>query len=119
MIFKDYKNYFEKKEFLREALKGKYGCIVEFNGFVREYDLKEGKEIPAKGLDIKEVVIEKLKEIREEAIKKFGLIEVIIYHAVGFLKVGERVVSIAVFAKHRKEAFLALSFIIDEMKKYH
>lgn len=119
MIFKDYKNYLENKERLCENLKGKYGCIMEFNGFVREYDIVEGKEVPAKGLNIKEIVIEKLKEIREEAIKQFGLIEVIIYHAVGFLNVGERVASIAVFARHRKEAFLALSFIIDEMKKYH
>lgn len=119
MVFKNYKDYSEKKEDLCESLKGKFGCIMEFNGFVREYDLIEGKEVPAKGLDIKELVIEKLKEIREEAIKIFNLIEVVIYHAVGFLDVGERVASIAVFARHRKEAFLALSFIIDEMKKYH
>ena len=119
MIFKDYKTYLKEKENLCEKLKGKFGCILEFNGFVREYDLKGVEKIPAKGLDIKELVIEKLKEIREEAIKNFDLIETIIYHATGFLKVGEMVASIAIFAKHRQEAFLALSFIIDEMKKYH
>jgi len=119
MIFIDYNFYLNKKEDLTESLKGKYGCIVEFNGFVREYDLKGEEKIPAKGLEIKDIVIEKLKEIREEAIKKYDLLEVIIYHATGFLKVGERVTSIAVFARHRNEAFSALAFIIDEMKKYH
>lgn len=119
MIFQDYKSYLNKKEDLIEALKGKYGCIIEFNGFVREYDLKGEEKIPAKGLDIKKTVIENLNKIREETIKIYDLIEVIIYHATGFLKVGERVLSVAIFAKHRKEAFLALASIIDEIKKYH
>ncbi len=119
MIFQDYKSYLDKKEDLIENLKGKYGCILEFNGFVREYDLKGEEKFPAKGLDIKEMVIEKLDEIRKETIKIYDLIEVIIYHATGFLKIGERVLSIAIFAKHRKEAFLALASIIDEIKKYH
>ncbi len=119
MVFRDYKTYLKEKEILCENLKGKFGCILEFKGFVREYDLKEGERVPAKGLHIKELVIEKLKGIREEAIRNFDLVETIIYHATGFLKVGEMVASIAIFAKHRQEAFLALSFIIDEMKKYH
>ncbi|MCD6549041.1 MAG: molybdenum cofactor biosynthesis protein MoaE [Thermodesulfobacterium sp.] len=119
MIFKNYQDYLNKKENLSEVLKGKYGCIVEFNGFVREYDIKGGKRVSAKGLNVEEVVIEKLKEIRDEAIKKYDLIEVVIFHETGFLEVGERVASIAVFARHRKAAFLALAFIIDEMKKYH
>ncbi len=119
MIFRNYQEYLDKKETLAQSLKGRYGCIVEFNGFVREYDIKGGKRVPAKGLNVGEVVIEKLKEIRDEAIKKYDLLEVVIFHETGFLEVGERVASIAVFARHRKEAFLALAFIIDEMKKYH
>lgn len=119
MIFHSYEEYLSKKELLSNSLKGKYGCIVEFNGFVREYDLKGEEKIPAKGLNIDSKVLEKLNKIREEAIKKYELIEVIIFHQTGFLEVGEKVVSVAVFARHRKEAFSSLAFIIDEIKKYH
>ncbi len=119
MILKNYQEFLERKKILINNLKGKFGCVVEFEGFVREYDLKGREKVPAKGLDIKETIIEKLKEIREEAIRKYEIIEVLIYHATGFLKVGERISVVAVFARHREPAFSALAFIIEEMKKYH
>ncbi len=119
MVFKSYEEYFESLKKLANKYKGKIGCIVEFNGFVRDYDFKEREKVPAIGLKVSEIVFEKLREIREKAVKNFDLIEVIIYHNVGFLKVGERIASIAVFARHRWEAFEALKFIIEEIKKYH
>ncbi|QER41269.1 molybdenum cofactor biosynthesis protein MoaE [Thermodesulfobacterium sp. TA1] len=119
MVFRDYQAYLQKKEELTQKLLGKIGCIVEFNGFVREYDLKEGKVVPAEGLHIKEEVFNHLEDIRKETIERFGLIEAIIYHNQGFLKVGDRVTGFAIFAKHRHEAFEALEHLITEIKKYH
>ncbi|WP_038056757.1 molybdenum cofactor biosynthesis protein MoaE [Thermodesulfobacterium hydrogeniphilum] len=119
MVVKTYKDYMEKKEKFIRDLKGKFGCILEFHGFVREYDLKNGKEVPSRGLNIDKKILEKLKDIKKEAKKKFDLVEILIYHNIGFLKIGERIASISVFAKHREEAFSALAFIIDEIKKYH
>ncbi|MDW8135655.1 MAG: molybdenum cofactor biosynthesis protein MoaE [Thermodesulfobacterium sp.] len=119
MIFKNYEEYLQELKKITQEYKGKMGCIVEFNGFVREYDLKEGKKVPAVGLKIEETILEKLQDIREKAIKNYELIEVVIYHNVGFLGIGERVASIAILAKHRWEAFEAIKFIIEEMKKYH
>ncbi len=104
---------------LIKKYKGKFGCIVTFDGFVREYDIKDRKKIPSKGMYIDENILEKVKPIIDEAKCKFDIIEVLFYHNTGFLKIGERISSIAVFAKHRKEGFEALEFIISEMKKYH
>jgi Molybdopterin converting factor, large subunit len=63
---------------------------VEFNGYVREHDIVDGREVPTSGLNIKDEVFFHLHEIREKAIEKFGLLEVLVYHNQGFLKVGER-----------------------------
>lgn len=119
MIFKNYQEFTSQKESLIQKYQGKFGCIVEFSGFVREYDLIEGKEVPSQGMVIGEEVFEKLENIREEAISRYGLIEVILYHNTGNLKVGDRITGICIFAKHRNEAFLALEYIISEIKKYH
>jgi len=70
-------------------------------------------------MHIDEDILEKLKLIIEDAKNKFDVIEILFYHNIGFLNVGERIASIAVFARHRKEGFEALEYIIDEMKKYH
>jgi molybdopterin synthase catalytic subunit len=119
MIFKVFEDYLRKKEEVGKELSGKFGCIVEFNGYVREHDIVDGREVPTSGLNIKEEVFFHLHEIRGKAIEKFALLEVLVYHNQGFLKVGERVTAIAIFAKRRFEAFSALEFIISEIKKYH
>lgn len=119
MVFRDYKEFITQREILTQKYRGKFGCIVDFNGFVREYDLIEGKEVSSKGMSIGEKVFEVLENLRNEAISKYGLIDVLIYHNTGNLEVGDRVTGISIFARHRKEAFLALEFLINEIKKYH
>ena len=119
MIFNSYDEFNKEIDECIKKHRGKFGCIVTFNGFVREYDLKDGEKVPTKGMNIDETILEHLKTIVNEAKNKFDIIDVLVYHNTGFLNVGERIASIAVFAKHRKEGFEALEFIISEMKKYH
>jgi molybdopterin synthase catalytic subunit len=119
LIFSNYDEFNKKIDECIKKYRGKFGCIVTFNGFVREYDLKDGEKVPTKGMNIDETILEHLKAIVNEAKNKFDIIDVLVYHNTGFLNVGERIASIAVFAKHRKEGFEALEFIISEMKKYH
>ncbi|AIJ06023.1 molybdenum cofactor biosynthesis protein E [Methanocaldococcus bathoardescens] len=119
MIFNNYEEFCKKMDEYIEKYKGKYGCVVTFNGFVREYDIKNGEKIPSKGMHIDENILEKLKSIIEDAKNKFDVIDILFYHNTGFLNVGERIASIAVFARHRKEGFEVLEYIINEMKKYH
>jgi len=120
LIFDDYEEYIKKVNELIEKYKGEMGCHTSFTGFVRNYHLKDGKKIPAEGMTIEvDNLFDILSEIRENALKKFDLLDVIIYHNSGALKVGDMVSSYYVFARHRKEAFLAMEYIIDEIKKYH
>ena len=59
----------------------------------------------------------KLEEIRERALKDYGVIDVTIIHRVGALPVGENIVLIAVAAGHRDEAFRACRFCIDAAER--
>jgi molybdopterin synthase catalytic subunit len=59
----------------------------------------------------------KLAEIRERAIREFGLIDATIIHRVGTVPVGEDIVLILAAAMHRDEAFRGCRFCIDELKR--
>ena len=63
-----------------------------------------------------EIAKEMLRKIADEAVKMFNLEDVVIEHFVGDAKVGEETVYILTAAKHRKQAFMAAEYIIDELK---
>ncbi|ADG12882.1 molybdopterin biosynthesis MoaE protein [Methanocaldococcus infernus ME] len=118
MIFdnlEEYKKYIEK---VKEELKGEYGFILNSSGYVRKYSVVDGRKIEVNSLDIN-VNLEILKNIGEEIKKKYNLLELAIYHNNGKLKVGEEIVDITIFSRHRHEAFEALKELINEIKKYH
>ena len=92
------------------------GASVTFEGYVRDFDLEQDK------LDVLELehypgMTEKaLLDIELLASQRWNLDDVYIVHRYGKLKVGEPIVGIIVFSKHRKEAFEACHFIIDFLK---
>ncbi len=92
------------------------GGIVTFLGTTR--DISRSKAVAK--LDFEHypgMAEKKLSEIRERAIKEFGVIDVTIIHRVGTLPVGENIVLIAVASGHRDEAFRACRFCTDELKR--
>jgi molybdopterin converting factor subunit 1 len=92
------------------------GGIVTFLGTTR--DVSRGKMVSKLEFEHYPGMAEKkLVEIRERAMKEFGVIDVTIIHRVGTLPVGENIVLIAVAAEHRDEAFRACRFCIDELKR--
>jgi len=92
------------------------GAIVTFLGTTR--DISHGKRVARLEFEHYPGMAEKkLKEIRDRAIREFGVIEVTIVHRVGVLPIGENIVLIAVAAGHRDEAFKACRFCIDELKR--
>ncbi len=92
------------------------GAIITFVGTTR--DVSRGRNVARLEFEHYPGMAEKkLAEIRERAIKDFGVIDVTIIHRVGTLPVGENIVLIAVAAGHRDEAFRACRFCIDELKK--
>ncbi|MEM7297570.1 MAG: molybdenum cofactor biosynthesis protein MoaE [Bacteroidota bacterium] len=64
-----------------------------------------------------EMALAEMEKIRQKAIEKWDLHKAIMVHAVGKKEVGEAVVVVGVSSSHRKEAFPACQFLIDELKK--
>ena len=63
------------------------------------------------------MAIKELEKIKEEAIIKFRLQNLLIHHRLGDVFTGEIAVVIISSAIHRKEAFLGCEYAIDELKK--
>ena len=92
------------------------GGIVTFLGTTR--DISRGGTVAKLEFEHYPGMAEKkLAEIREGAIRRFGLIDATIIHRVGTLPVGENIVLIVTAAEHRDEAFQACRFCIDELKR--
>lgn len=100
---------------IRDSSK-RIGGIVIFLGTARDF---------SKGRDINQIDFEyypgmaqkKLAEIRERALRDYDIIDVTIVHRVGPIQIGENIVLIIVGAEHRKDAFRACSWCIDELKR--
>jgi MoaD family protein len=92
------------------------GGIVTFLGTTR--DISRGKAVSKLEFEHYPGMAEKkLSEIRERAIREFGVVDVTIIHRVGTIPAGENIVLIIVAAGHRDEAFRACRFCIDELKR--
>ena len=92
------------------------GAVVLFLGTVRNHAPgREGVthlEYEAYG----GVVEDKIGEVVSEARDKWSLEKAVAVHRTGSLDVGEIAVAVAVSSAHRREAFAAGSYIIDELK---
>ncbi|KAA1248170.1 molybdenum cofactor biosynthesis protein MoaE [Aquimarina sp. RZ0] len=64
-----------------------------------------------------EMAENKFHEIRETTFQKFDLTCMHIYHSMGIVKAGEICLFVFVSSPHRKEAFKALEFLVEEIKK--
>ena len=90
--------------------------IVTFLGTAR--DFSKGKDIHRIDFEHYPGMAEKrLNEIRERALQDYDIIEVSIVHRVGRIETGENIVLIVVAAEHRKDAFRACEWCIDELKR--
>lgn len=92
------------------------GAVVVFLGTTR--DISREKQVAK--LDFEHypgMAEKKLVEIRERAIKDFGVVGISIIHRVGTIPVGENIVLIVVASRHRDDAFKACRFCIDELKR--
>ena len=91
------------------------GGFVSFEGKVRNL---------AGGRDVVRLEYEAYPELAEiegltlcrEAVDRFGLLTANIIHRTGLLEIGETAVLIQVAAPHRREAFAACEWLIDELK---
>ncbi len=92
------------------------GAIVMFLGTTR--DISMDKQVAKLEFEYYPGMAEKkLSEIRDRAIREYGVIDVAIIHRVGTIPVGDNIVLILVSSRHRDEAFRACRFVIDELKR--
>lgn len=95
---------------------GRLGCIVSFMGIVREIGKNGGKVLRLFYEVYEREALRRMKEIAEEVISKYRVVDVRIYHRVGEAEVGKETFYVFVAAKHRKEAFQALIEIVEKVK---
>lgn len=107
------KEDFSIDELVRKMKKPEIGAIVTFLGTVRADGGIQGMNIEV----YKAMAVDELEKLEREAHEKFEIEAVEIVHREGALNVGENIVIILVGAKHRKEAFRACEYLIDELKK--
>lgn len=92
------------------------GGTVTFIGTVR--DSSEGMKVTGMELEsAMDIARKDLIRISELASKNFDITKLNVVHRVGKLKVGDIIVVIAVSAAHRKDAFRACEFVINQLKK--
>ena len=91
------------------------GGTVLFIGSVRDHN-EDGTVSEIYYEAYKEMAEKNLTEIEIEARKKWNVKKFVAVHRVGNLKVGEVAVAVAASAEHRKEAFEACRYGIDEIK---
>ena len=92
------------------------GGITTFLGTGRE--LSKGENISKLNFEhYPKMAEKKLEEIRLQAIKDYGIIEMIIIHRIGEIDIGENIVLIVAAGEHRKETFKACEWAIAELKR--
>lgn len=87
-----------------------------FIGTVR--DMNKGEAIKKLAFEsYVEMAIKEMKKIAYSCLEKFDAKKIALHHRIGDVGLEEIAVVIAVSAKHRKAAFEACEFAIDELKK--
>ena len=91
------------------------GALASFLGLVR--DLNDGASVSEMSLEHYPGMTEKsLAKIAAAARERFHLVDVIVVHRVGELKVGDRIVLCLTSAEHRSDAFAGCEYIMDWLK---
>ena len=92
------------------------GAVSTFLGYVR--NTNNDKKVSSINLEVYPAMAEKsLEEIIEKASKKWNLSDTLIIHRYGKLNIGEKIVLVATFSKHRHDSMQACEFIMDYLKK--
>lgn len=91
------------------------GALATFEGWVR--DNNEGKSVSSLTYEAYETLANtEAEKILLEAREKFRFLHARAVHRTGRLAIGEIAVWVGVSSPHRKEAFAACQYIIDEIK---
>jgi len=100
---------------LRVQLGKRLGAIVQFVGLVRDFN--ESNDVNVLELQHYPGMTERvITEICSEAKSRWDIFEPQVIHRVGKLAPGDQIVLVSVGSAHRKDAFSACEFIMDQLK---
>lgn len=91
------------------------GAKVRFDGIVRGY-LGDKQVLRLEFEAYESMALKVLNTIVTEAEVKWSLHQILVVHRTGNVLAGEIAVIIEVVSQHRKEAFAACQYLIDELK---
>ena len=109
-------NKIDINKVIQEVASDQAGAIDVFIGTVRN-QTKNKKVMRLEFEAYESMAIKELQRIQDRAFEKWPILKIAIVHAIGVLEIGAVPVVIAVSTPHRKDAFEACHFVIDELKK--
>jgi molybdopterin synthase catalytic subunit len=92
-----------------------YGALVAFAGRVRDHNL--GRRVLRLEYEAYEALALREGERIVRQVEEEFRVAAICHHRLGLLEVGETAVWVGAAAPHRREAFLACSRLLDEVKR--
>jgi molybdopterin synthase catalytic subunit len=108
--------HIDLNEVYKELSSPEAGGTCIFVGTVR--DNSKGQEVIELQFEAyDQMALSEMEKIRQAAVERWGLKKALLIHAVGAKKIGEPVVVVGASSSHRKEAFPACQYLIDELKK--
>ena len=104
-------------EYEQKSMSGKnnYGATATFIGTMRDFN--EGNDVDRLFLEHHPVMTEtQLHQLVDKANKEWILLNTLIIHRVGYIYPSDPIVLVAVWSSHRKDAFEACRFLMEELK---
>ena len=96
-------------------INGQYGATASFVGSMRDFN--EDKKVTYMTLEHYPGMTEKyLDTLAKESIEKWGLLDLLILHRIGKVKISEDIVLVASWSAHRKAAFESCRAIMEQLK---
>ncbi len=94
---------------------GQYGATANFIGTMRDFN--EDKKVTYMTLEHYPGMTEKyLDAIVKDASEKWNLLDVLILHRIGKIKIAEDIVLVSTWSAHRKDAFESCRSIMEQLK---
>lgn len=99
----------------RVSRPGQYGATAAFVGTMRDFN--EGEQVTGMFLEHYPGMTERsLEAISRQASEKWELVDSLIVHRVGELHPGDPIVLVAAWSAHRKDAFEACRWLMEQLK---
>lgn len=103
-----------EQEYLNLQNSGRTGATVVFVGTVREFD--KSSETPFYLQHYPGMTERVLDKIEQTALSRWSLLNTVIIHRIGKLKVDDQIVLVGASSAHREDAFAAANYMIDVLK---